>query len=152
MGLRERLDADLKAALRDKDAVKLSTIRMIKSAMKYKETEPGAKGPLDDAGILQVLTSEIKKRRDSIAEYEKADRADLVEKEKAELAVLQSYLPEQLTEAELSRAVDEAIAEAGAQGPKDMGKVMKVLTPRIQGRADTKVAADLVKQKLAARA
>jgi len=149
MRLRERLDADMKTAMREKDAVRLSTIRMIKSAMKYKETEAGATGALDDAGILQVLTSEIKKRRDSIVEYEKAGRDDLVAKEKAELEVLQSYLPEQLGADELARLVDEAIAEAGAQGPKDMGKVMKVLTPRIQGRADTRVAADLVKQKLA---
>ncbi len=150
MGLREQLDADMKTALREKDQVKLSTVRMIKSAMKYKETEAGASGPLDDAGILQVVTSEIKKRRDSVSEYEKAGRQDLADKEKAEIAVLQGYLPEQLTAAELEKAVDDAIAEAGAAGPKDMGKVMKVLTPRIQGRADGKVAADLVKQKLAA--
>ena len=149
MGLREQLDADMKSALREKDQVKLSTVRMIKSAMKYKETEPGAKGPLDEAGILQVVTSEIKKRRDSISEYEKAGRTDLAEQEKAELAVLEAYLPEQLTAEELEKEVAAAIAEAGAQGPKDMGKVMKILTPRIQGRADGKTAADLVKQKLA---
>ncbi len=149
MALREQLDADMKTALREKDQLKLSTVRMIKSAMKYKETEPGAAGPLDEAGILQVITSDIKKRRDSITEYEKAGRNDLADKEKAELAVLQGYLPEQLTPAELEKAVVDAIAEAGAQGPKDMGKVMKILTPRIQGRADGKVAADLVKQKLA---
>jgi len=149
MALREQLDADMKTAMREKDQLKLSTIRMIKSAMKYKETEPGAAGPLDDAGILQVLTSEIKKRRDSVAEYEKAARTDLADKERAELAVLQGYLPEQLSPDELEKAVADAIAEAGAQGPKDMGKVMKILTPRIQGRADGKVAADLVKQKLA---
>ena len=104
MGLREQLDADMKTALREKDQVRLSTVRMIKSAMKYKETEAGASGPLDDAGILQVITSEIKKRRDSIAEYEKAGRQELVDKEKAELAVLQSYLPEQLDAAGLEKA------------------------------------------------
>jgi uncharacterized protein len=149
MALREQLDADMKTALREKDQLRLSTIRMIKSAMKYKETEPGASGLLDDSGILQVVTSEIKKRRDSVAEYEKANRPDLADKEKAEIVVLQAYLPEQLTPAELEKMVADAIAETGAQGPKDMGKVMKVLTPRIQGRADGKVAADLVKQKLA---
>lgn len=148
MGLREQLDADMKTALKEKDQLKLSTVRMVKSAMKYKETEPGATGPLDDTGILQVLTSEIKKRRDSVAEYEKAGRTDLAEKEQAEIAVLQGYLPAQLTAEELSKVVDEAIAEAGATGPKDMGKVMKVLTPKTQGRADGKVVADLVKQKL----
>jgi len=149
MALREQLDADMKTALREKDQLKLTTIRMIKSAMKYKETEPGASGLLDDSGILQVITSEIKKRRDSVTEYEKGGRTDLADKERAEIAVLQAYLPAQLSPAELEQAVAQAIAEAGAQGPKDMGKVMKVLTPRIQGRADGKVAADLVKQKLA---
>jgi uncharacterized protein YqeY len=149
MGLREQLDQDMKTALREKDAVRLSTVRMIKSAMKYRETEPGATGPLDDAGIVQVVSSEIKKRRDSIAEYEKGGRQDLVDKEKAELAVLQSYLPAQLTEAEVERLVEQAISEAGAKGPKDMGPVMKALQPRIQGRADGKMVSEKVKQKLA---
>jgi uncharacterized protein YqeY len=148
MTLRERLDADMKTAMREKDQVKLSTIRMIKSAMKYRETESGAKGPLDDAGIVQVVSSEIKKRRDAIAEYEKADRADLADKEKAELVVLEAYLPPQLTAAELESLVDEAIAATGAQGPKDMGKVMKALTPKTQGRADGKAVSELVKKKL----
>jgi len=148
MSLREQLDADMKNALRAKDQLRLSTVRLVKSAIKYRETEPGSKGSLDDAGILQVIVSETKKRRDSIAEYEKAGRDDLAAKEKAELEILQTYLPSQLSEAELAKMVDEAIAEAQAGGPKDMGKVMKVLTPRIQGRADGKVAADLVRQKL----
>lgn len=148
MGLREQLDQDMKTAMREKDAVRLSTVRMIKSAMKYRETEAGAKGPLDDAGIVQVISSEIKKRRDSIAEYEKGGRQDLVDKEKAELAVLQSYLPEQLPEAEVERLVDQAIAEVGAKGPRDMGPVMKTLQPRIQGRADGKMVSEKVKQKL----
>jgi uncharacterized protein YqeY len=148
MTLRERLDADMKTAMREKDQVKLSTIRMIKSAMKYRETESGAKGPLDDAGIVQVVSSEIKKRRDAIAEYEKAHRADLADKEKAELAVLEAYLPPQLTAAELEALVDEAIAATGAAGPKDMGKVMKALTPKTQGRADGKAVSELVKKKL----
>src|SRR5690606_30879940 len=102
----------------------------------------------DDAGIVQVISSEIKKRRDSIAEYEKGGRADLVEKEQAELKVLQSYLPEQLSEAEVERLVDEAIAATGAQGPRDMGPVMKALQPKIQGRADGKMVSEKVKQKL----
>ena len=150
MTLRERLDADMKAAMRDKDQVKLSTVRMIKSAMKYKETEPGATGPLDDAGIVAVVGSEIKKRRDAIAEYEKAGRAELAEKERGELTILQAYLPEQLTAEELERAVDEAIAATGAKGPKDMGAVMKALTPKTQGRAEGRVVSELVKKKLTA--
>lgn len=148
MTLRERLDADLKTAMREKDQQKLSTIRMIKSAMKYRETETGAKGPLDDAGIVQVVTSEIKKRRDAIAEYEKAGRTELAEKEKGELAVLEAYLPPQLSPGELEALVDEAVAATGAAGPRDMGKVMKVLTPRTQGRADGKTVSELVKKKL----
>jgi uncharacterized protein YqeY len=152
MGLREQLDQDMKNALREKDAVRLSTVRMIKSAMKYRETEAGAKGPLDEAGILQVITSEIKKRKDSITEYEKGGRQDLVDKEKAELAVLQAYLPQQLSEAEVETLVDQAIAEVGAQGPKDMGPVMKALQPRTQGRADGRMVSDKVKQKLSSLA
>jgi len=152
MGLREQLDQDMKNALREKDAVRLSTVRMIKSAMKYRETEAGAKGPLDEAGILQVITSEIKKRKDSITEYEKGGRQDLVDKEKAELAVLQAYLPQQLSEAEVETLVDQAIAEVGAQGPKDMGPVMKALQPRTQGRAYGRMVSDKVKQKLSSLA
>lgn len=148
MGLREQLDADMKTALRQKEPLKLSTVRMIKSAIQYKETEPGAKGPLDDDAILQVITSEVKKRRDSIAEYEKAGRSDLAAKEQDEIQILQAYLPTPLTEAEVASLVDEAIAEAGATGPKDMGKVMKILTPRTQARADGRIVADLVKLKL----
>ncbi|HWV39076.1 MAG TPA: GatB/YqeY domain-containing protein [Vulgatibacter sp.] len=149
MSLREQLDADLKTALREKDPVRLSTVRMIKSAMKYRETAPGASGPLDEAGILQVIGSELKKRRDSVAEYEKAGRMDLADKERAEIAVLEGYLPAQLSAEELAKLVDDAIAEVQASGPRDMGKVMKILTPRIQGRADGRAVADLVKQKLA---
>ena len=149
MSLRERLDSDMKEALKAKDQLKLSTVRMIKSAMKYKETEPGATGPLDDAGIVSVITSEVKKRRDAIAEYQKANRADLAEKEEAELKVLQLYLPAQLTEAELAALVDEAIASTGAKAPKDMGAVMKAVQPKTAGRADGKVVAELVKKKLA---
>lgn len=150
MGLREQLDADMKTAMKEKDQNTLSTIRMIKSAMKYKEVEPGAAGPLDDTGILQVLTTEIKKRRDSVSEYEKAGRQDLADKEQAEIAVLQRYLPAQLSEAEIDKLVEETIAEVGAQGPKDMGKVMKAIGPKTTGRADGKLVADRVKQKLSA--
>jgi uncharacterized protein YqeY len=148
MALRERLDADMKTAMRGQDRLRLDTIRMIKSSIKYKETEPGATGPLDDAGIERVLASEVKKRRDAIAEYEKAQRQDLADKERAELGVIQSYLPEPMDEAALAQAVEETIREVGAQSPKDMGAVMKALGPKIQGRADGKAAADLVKQKL----
>lgn len=148
MTLRERLDADMKTAMREKDTVRLSTVRMVKSAVKYKEVEPGATGPLDDAGIILVLNSEVKKRRDAIAEYQKANRADLADKEEAELKILQTYLPEPLTPEQIAVLVDQAIVESGAKGPKDMGLVMKALMPKTSGRADGKVVSELVKKKL----
>jgi hypothetical protein len=149
MGLRERLDEDLKAAMRQKDPLRLNTIRGLKSAVKYREIE--LMKSLDDAGILGVVASEIKRRKDAMEQYQAGGRPDLVEKEEAESRLLQSYLPQQLSAAELAAKVDEVIAQVGAQGPKDMGSVMKALLPQIQGRADGKAVSELVKQRLAAR-
>jgi len=150
MTLRERLDADMKEAMKAKEKLRLDTVRMIKSAMKYKETEPGATGPLDDAGIIGVVNSELKKRRDSIVEFQKGNRQDLVDQAEAEIKLLMVYLPAQLTADEVAAIVAAAVAEAGAKGPKDMGAVMKLVTPRTTGRADGKLVADAVKAKLAA--
>ena len=147
MALKERIDADLKAAMKDKDAARLSVVRMLKSAIKYREIE--VMKPLDDAGIEAVVASEIKRRRDSVEQYRAGHREDLASKEEAEIAVLQGYLPQQLTTDEVAAKVDDAIARAGAKGPKDMGAVMKLLMPEVQGRADGKVVSELVKQKLA---
>jgi len=149
MGLRERLDEDLKAAMRQKDPLRLNTIRGLKSAVKYREIE--LMKTLDDAGILGVVASEIKRRKDAAEQYQAGNRPDLVEKEEAESRLLQSYLPQQLSAAELAAKVDEVIAQVGAQGPKDMGAVMKALLPQVQGRADGKAVSELVKQRLAAR-
>ncbi|HYG67527.1 MAG TPA: GatB/YqeY domain-containing protein [Anaeromyxobacteraceae bacterium] len=149
MALKERLDADLKSAMRDKDALKLSVIRMLKSAIKYREIE--VMKPLDDAGVITVLSSEIKRRRDSVEQYRAGNRQDLVEKEEAEIAILQGYLPAQLSEDELRAKVDAAIASTGAKGPKDMGAVMKALLPEVQGRADGKVVSELVKSRLSGK-
>jgi uncharacterized protein YqeY len=149
MGLRERLDEDLKAAMRQKDPLRLNTIRGLKSAVKYREIE--LMKTLDDAGILGVVASEIKRRKDAAEQYQAGNRPDLVEKEEAESRLLQSYLPQQLSPAELAAKVDEVIAQVGAQGPKDMGAVMKALLPQVQGRADGKAVSELVKQRLAAR-
>jgi hypothetical protein len=149
MGLRERLDEDLKAAMRQKDPLRLNTIRGLKSAVKYREIE--LMKTLDDAGILGVVASEIKRRKDAVEQYQAGNRPDLVEKEEAESRLLQSYLPQQLSAAELAAKVDEVIAQVGAQGPKDMGAVMKALLPQVQGRADGKAVSELVKQRLAAR-
>jgi uncharacterized protein YqeY len=147
--LKDRLDADLKEAMRAKDALRTSTVRMLKSAIKYREIE--VMKPLDDAGVQGVIGSEIKRRRDSVEQYRQGGREDLASKEEAEIAILQAYLPAQLTPEELSRIVDEAIARAGAQGPKDMGKVMKEVLPAVQGKAEGKVVSELVKAKLAGK-
>ncbi len=146
--IRERLDADLKEAMRAKDELKTSVIRMAKSAIKYKEVE-GTNKVLDEAGILNVLTTMVKQRRDSIEQYKAGGRADLAEKEEKELALIQSYLPQQLSAAELTAEVAKAIGEAGAKGPKDMGNVMKIVTPRLKGKAEGKLISDEVKAQLA---
>jgi uncharacterized protein YqeY len=149
MALKEQLDADLKAAMRDKDALRLSVIRMLKSAVKYREIE--LMKPLDDAGVLTVIGSLVKQRRDSVEQYKAGNRQDLVDKEEAEIAILQGWLPQQLTADELRAKVDDAIAKTGAQGPKDMGAVMKALMPEVQGKAEGKAVSDMVKARLSAK-
>jgi uncharacterized protein len=146
--LRERLDADLKDAMRAKDEIKLNTIRIIKSSTKYKEVEPGASA-LDDAGILGVLTTLVKQRRESVEQFRAGKRDDLADKEEKEIAVLQVYMPQQLTAAELSAEIAKAIAEAKATGAKDMGNVMKIATPRLKGKAEGKMISEEVKAQLA---
>jgi uncharacterized protein len=149
MALKDRLDEDLKAAMREKAPLRLGTIRMLKSSIKYREIE--LMKPLDDAGVLAVIASEVKRRRDSVEQYRAGNRADLAEKEEAEIQILQEYLPQQLGEDELRAKVDEAIAKAGAQGPKDMGAVMKALLPEVQGRAEGKAVSDMVKARLSGK-
>jgi uncharacterized protein YqeY len=149
MALKDQLDADLKAAMRDKDTVKLSVVRMLKSAVKYREIE--LMKPLDDAGVLQVISQEIKRHRDSVEQFRAGNRPDLVEKEEGEIAVLQAWLPAQLTEAEVRAKVDAAVERLKASGPKDMGAVMKALLPEVQGKADGKLVSELVKARLSGR-
>jgi uncharacterized protein YqeY len=149
MALKDQLDADLKSAMRDKDTVKLSVVRMLKSAVKYREIE--AMKPLDDAGVLQVISGEIKRHKDSVEQYRAGNRQDLVAKEEAEIAVLVAWLPVQLSEAEVRAKVEAAVAAVGAKGPKDMGAVMKALLPEIQGRADGKLVSELVKARLSGK-
>ena len=146
--IRERLDADLKDAMRGKDELKTSVIRMAKSAIKYKEVE-GANKVLDEPGILNVLTTMLKQRRDSIEQYKSGGRADLAEKEEKEVAIIQQYLPQQLSAAELTAEIAKAVGEAQAKGPKDMGAVMKIVTPRLKGKAEGKLISDEVKAQLA---
>jgi hypothetical protein len=149
MALKEQLDQDLKAAMREKDQLKLDTIRGLKSAIKYREIE--LMKPLEDAGVLGVVSSEIKRRKDSIEQYRAGNRPDLADKEEAEARLLQAYLPAQLTADELAAKVDAAIAQTGAKGPKDMGAVMKALLPEVQGKADGKAVSELVKARLAGK-
>lgn len=146
--LKERIDADLKDAMRAKEELKLGVLRMLKSAVKYKEVEPGADAPLDDAGVMKVLGSMIKQRRDSVAQYEAGGRADLAKKEADEIALLQAYLPEQLSPEDLAKLVTEAISESGAAGPKEMGKAMKVAMAKVAGRAESRAVSAEVKKQL----
>jgi uncharacterized protein YqeY len=147
--LKEQLDADLKAAMRAKDELKLSVVRMLKSAIKYREIE--LMKPLDDAGVLGVISTEVKRRKDSVDQYKAGNRTDLAEKEEAEIRILQAWLPAQLGEDELKKLVEAAVQKSGAQGPKDMGAVMKLLMPDTQGKADGKVVSEMVKARLSGK-
>ncbi len=149
MALKERLDQDQKTAMRERAQLRLDTIRMLKSAIKYREIE--LMKPLDDAAILGVIATEVKRRRDSVEQYTAGHRQDLADKEDAEIAILHAYLPQQLGDDELRAKVDEAVKKVGAQGMKDMGAVMKALLPEVQGRAEGKVVSDLVKARLSGK-
>lgn len=146
--LKERIDADLKDAMRSKNELTTSVLRMLKSSIKYKEVEPGAKA-LDDAAVLQVIGTLIKQRRDSVDQFKSGSRLDLAEKEEKEITILQGYLPQQLSAEELAAEVKAAIAASGAKSPKDMGAVMKALMPKVQGKAEGKTISDEVKAQLA---
>lgn len=145
--LKDRIDHDLKEAMRAKDELRTSVLRMVKSAVKYKEVEPGATA-LTDEGIVSVLSTLIKQRRESVEQYRAGNRTDLAAKEEAEIHVIQSYLPAQLTPTELAALVGEAVRESSAKSPKDMGAVMKLLGPRVKGKAEGKAVSDEVKAQL----
>lgn len=147
MSLKDRINEDVKAALRARDTARLEAIRFLQAAIKQKEVDERISA--DDAVVLAIVERQIKQRRDSIAQFEKAGRSDLVARESAELALLQSYLPAALGEAELAQAIETAVAEAGAAGPQGIGKVMALLKPRLAGRADMTQVAALVKRRLA---
>ena len=146
MSLKERISSELKEAMKAHDTVKVSTLRLINASIKNKEIDE-RKG-LDDEGVLAVLGTAVKQRRESIEQFEKAGRTDLADKEKAELAVIQAYMPAQMGKDEIAAAVKEAIAETGASGQKDMGKVMKALMPKVKGKADGRLVNELVKEML----
>ena len=144
----DKISEDLTGAMRSRDQLKLGTLRMAKAALMNREVERGR--PLDDAESLLVMTGLIKQRRDSIEQFEKGGRTDLAEKERAEIAVLQTYLPPPIGADQLERAIDEAIRDTGASTPKDIGKVMKAVTAKFgAAQVDGKVVSDLVKRRLA---
>ena len=147
MTLKTRIQDDMKDAMRAKEAARLSTIRLLLAAIKQREVDE--RKELTDADILAVLDKMVKQRRDSISQFEAGKRMDLVAKEQAEVAVLQEYLPQALTDAEIDAAIAEAIAATGAAGPAGMGKVMGVLKAKLAGRADMTVVSGKVKAKLA---
>jgi hypothetical protein len=147
MDLKTRITEDMKAAMRAKDGPRLSAIRLLLAAVKQKEVDERVQ--LDDAAVIGVIEKMVKQRRESIAQYEKAARADLAEQEKFEIGVVSAYLPQQLGEAEIAQAVAAALSESGAAGAKDMGKVMALLKGRLAGRADMGKVSALVKAKLA---
>ncbi|HEX4621336.1 MAG TPA: GatB/YqeY domain-containing protein [Myxococcaceae bacterium] len=146
--LKERIDADLKDSMRNRTELTTSTLRMLKSAIKYKEVEPGAKA-LDDGGVFGVINTQIKQRREASEQFRAGNRVDLAEKEEKEIIILQAYLPQQMSPAELEAEVKAAVAAAGAKSPKDMGAVMKVLMPKVSGRAEGKAVSEAVKAQLA---
>jgi uncharacterized protein YqeY len=147
MLLREQVNADISSAMKAKDAARLSALRMLKAAIMNKGVEKGR--DLDDAEVLQVVSTLVKQRRDSIEQFSNAGRVDLVDKETAEITVLEQYLPPAASTEEIDAAVIAAIAETGASSPKDMGKVMKAVMPRLAGKnADGRAVSEAVRRKL----
>jgi len=149
MGLKEKLQADLTDAIRNRNEVVSGTVRMLLAAITNEEVAGKAAKVLTDAEIITVLSREAKKRREAVEAYTHAKRDDLAGKEKAEAAVIANYLPEQLSEDEIKKLIADAIAETGAKGPAGMGLVMKVLQPKIAGKADGGVVSGLVRAALA---
>jgi uncharacterized protein YqeY len=149
MSLSDTVSNDIASAMKAKDPLRLSALRMLKAAIMNKSVEKGR--DLDDGEVLQVVASLVKQRRDSIEQFSKAGRSDLVEKETAEIAVLDQYLPPAVSPDELDAAVAAAIAETGAASPKDMGKVMKAVMPRLAGKnVDGRTVNETVRRKLGA--
>jgi uncharacterized protein YqeY len=147
MSLKQRLTDDMKAAMKAGDKDSLGVIRLINAAIKQREVDERIE--LDDAGVIAVLEKAVKQRKDSISQYEAANREDLAAIERAEIGVIERYLPAKLGEAEILAAIEAAIAETGATGPADMGKLMGVLKPRLAGQADMGQVSALIKKKLA---
>src|SRR3954465_13372094 len=148
MTLKEQIVADMTAAMKAKDAARTSTLRMVKAAIMHREKEGG--GELTEEDVTKLLRSQVKQRRDSVEQYQKAGRQELVDKEAAEIAVIEEYLPQAASEAEIEQAVSAAVAETGATSMKEMGAVMKAAIAKLAGKnADGKLVSETVKKKLA---
>ena len=148
MSLKEKLTADMKEAMkaREEGRQRLGVIRLVRGAIRQQEID--GQRELDDEAVLSVISKEVMQRRDAIEEFQKGGRDDLVRQNEAEIAILMEYLPQQMTEDEVRSAVQEAIAATGASTPKDMGKVMKELMPKVKGRADGKLVNQIVRERL----
>ena len=147
MSLKDQIIADMTAAMRAKDAARTSTLRMVKAAIMNREKENNTVAT--DEEVLKLLRSQVKQRRDSIDQYQKAGRPELAEKETSEIAVIEAYLPQAASEAEIEQAVTAAVAETGATSMKDMGSVMKAVMPKLAGKnAEGRAVSDMVKKKL----
>lgn len=148
MSLKVRISDDMKSAMKAKETERLAAIRLLMAAIKQKEVDERIE--LDDAAIVAVIDKMLKQRRDSIAQYEAAQRQDLADKEKAEMTVLMAYMPQQLSEAEIDQLVAKAVTDSGAASMQDMGKVMGLLRPQLAGRADMALVSARIKARLAA--
>lgn len=146
MDVREEIARGLVAAAKTKDKEKLSALRLIKAALHNKEID--LRGNLEEEDVLQVLSSLVKQRRDSIEQFRKGERMELAEKEERELEIIQGLMPEQLSEEDIKKEIERAVAEAAAASIRDMGKVMKILMPKLMGKADGKIISELVKKTL----
>ena len=146
MSLKEKLMEDLKDAMKNKDELKKNTVTMIRAAIKQIEVDKRVE--LDDDAIVEIISKEAKKRKDAIVEFEKANRQDLIDQTNEELTIIKEYLPEELSTEELTKIIEETIAEVGAETMKDMGKVMQGVKAKTAGRADEKVINEIVKEKL----
>lgn len=146
MSLSDQLNEDMKAAMRSQDKFRLSVIRMLRAAVKNAEIEH--KQPLNDEQVVDIISRELKQRKDSLLEFEKAGRQDLVDNVQAEIGIIAGYLPEQLNEEQIAELVRQAIRDTGAQSKADMGKVMAALMPKVKGRADGKLVNQTVQEYL----
>lgn len=147
MSMKQQLTEDMKAAMKAGEKHKLGVIRLINAAIKQREVDERIE--LDDTAVIAVLDKMVKQRKDSVSQYEAANREDLAEIERAEIVVIEAYLPAKMGEAEIVAAIQAAIAETGASGPADMGKLMGALKPKLAGHADMGLVSKLVKQQLA---